>query len=839
MGRSFKELSKFIGEHEEWLMERILCYAKKFGFTEYTSTLLEAWRLSISGLSNGLLLFCDQPSKSIELNPHCGQQQDAAIDFGVREARLHRKRGVDLGMFLSLFQYYKQCYHELVSEKAPENAEEKLWHNIIERYFNRIEVAFCSEWSKLDDSESIQELQQTNRFMTNEKNKYLTAFESSPIPTFLLDESFHIKNLNKEATLLFTTTAAPGAAYYGLRVDKLKHDATNLVGMPIDSLYPWIKEALTSFAESNQENWHFDQSDLNSDTQYWYSIRFSKMLDVSNKFDGIVVSMEDITERVKTQQKLSQANQELTLAKQTADKANQAKTNFLACMSHELRTPLNGIIGMAEAILNEPDPQKQSESLQSIVFSGNHLKQIVDQILSFASLEMKKVQIDQSVFAVKNLIHSLQSSIEPLARKKGLVLFIECEPNIPDKLIGDCGKLNQIIFNLMGNAIKFTSEGKVGLKISKAHQQDSGPSDDIFLKFEVSDTGIGIPEDKKQLIFQRFQQADDTIKRKYGGTGLGLAITSELVQLMQGQLWVESNTPNGSVFCFLLHFQSPKEQEKSAKQSAGSIPKSSKPLNLLVVDDNLINVKVLEAHLKQMGHNFFSLTDPSLVFDSLQHGCFDALLLDLEMPELDGFTIAKYIRNRVVATDWNIPIIAVTAHALQETLDKCQNNGINEVLHKPIDAHELHTKLEKIILEKEHQSQLYINIHEIEQPDISLLPWEDAAKRIKIASGQMVDFYRLFYDEITSLSVMISTNPNPEEIVSKIESCTHNSFVVGAERLRSIFIQMNDSSCENQIHPALTDAITTEINTLRQQLQHRINNISQNHSENQASDTYL
>lgn len=285
-------LIKYINDHEDWLMERILDYAQKRDFTKYASTLKEAWRLSISGLSKSLVELIKAKGNDIELGPEEDYRCDPATQFGIIEAKRHRERGVSLEMFLGLMKYYHQSYQDLIKESNFVESEKQHFINLINRFFDRVEIAFCTTWASSEQGQLVGELQDRNRQMTNEKNKYLTIFESLSMPVFIVDPDGKIENMNLAASNIFNTNSVPGAKYY----TDSKEDIN------FTEAFSWLAESYDDFVRSKEQKIHSERS-LDIKEQYFH-ISFSRSLDISGKFSGTIVIIEDITKRKKMEKEL-------------------------------------------------------------------------------------------------------------------------------------------------------------------------------------------------------------------------------------------------------------------------------------------------------------------------------------------------------------------------------------------------------------------------------------------------------------------------------------------------------------------------------------------------------
>ena len=381
---------------------------------------------------------------------------------------------------------------------------------------------------------------------------------------------------------------------------------------------------------------------------------------------------------------------ELSQAMAQADAANHAKTMFLASISHELRTPMNGVLGMLELVNKTELKPGQREHIELAYRSARNLLVLLNDLLDFSKIEAGKMELDDVPFELREVLTDAFQSISVLARDKGLSLDLQIEELVPRVLKGDAMRLRQVILNLLGNALKFTQTG--GVKVGVVLEQLG--TEDAQLGFSVSDTGPGIPQDQQRAIFDAFTQADTSTTRQFGGTGLGLAISSRLVSLMEGQISVDSQIGQGSVFRFSVRLRLAHESENSA---------SSKPLivgerlgvqentclRILLVEDNLINQKVATGMLINAGHIVKLAQNGEEAVAQATTDHFDIILMDIEMPRLDGFGATQAIRARGVET----PIIALTAHAVPGFREKCMGAGMMDFMTKPINSQELHRKL--------------------------------------------------------------------------------------------------------------------------------------------------
>ncbi|MGL6040318.1 MAG: ATP-binding protein, partial [Deefgea sp.] len=370
----------------------------------------------------------------------------------------------------------------------------------------------------------------------------------------------------------------------------------------------------------------------------------------------------------------------LQIAQQNAEAANKAKSAFLATMSHEIRTPLNAIIGLAHVLRAKQPNQEQDGFLQKIELSGKHLLFIINDILDFSKIEADRLILEKSDFSLESTIKNLHHMLDETARKKGLRLNVDLTA-IPDWLCGDPARLHQVLLNFISNAIKFTEQGQVTLRITQAALE----TDSVTLLFEIIDTGIGISPENIVKLFNPFEQIDSSITRRYGGTGLGLIISRRLVQMMGGETGVESTLGQGSKFWFTAHFFLGKSVQP-AKEEPKIIPVMSKRwpnLKILLAEDNEINSEVAVQMLQNFGLQADIATTGLEAIKMMTANSYPLILMDMQMPEMDGLEATRCLRKNM---KWRqIPIIAMTANAFKEDRQACIESGMNDFISKPVD----------------------------------------------------------------------------------------------------------------------------------------------------------
>ncbi len=455
-----------------------------------------------------------------------------------------------------------------------------------------------------------------------------------------------------------------------------------------------LMDGLHAFFASREEAWSGEYRYLCADGSYAFVYdRGYVVRDAAGKPLRMVGSMMNITSQ-------KQAQEDLRVAKEGAEAASRAKSEFLANMSHEIRTPMNGVIGMTGLLLDTSLTQQQHEFAETIQLSGEALLRIVNDILDFSKIEAGKLELE---VADLDLAHVMRGTLELLkgtAKSKGLELRASIDPDTPTELRGDGGRLRQVLINLIGNAIKFTPRGEVKLHISVDRQTKEKAS----LFFRITDTGIGISPKTQARLFQAFTQADGSTTRRYGGTGLGLAICKQLVEKMHGDIGVESAAGAGSTFWFTV------ELPKQSKGVARIAPQETKdvslrgkvelgndggpvwPQRILIAEDNAVNQRVATAQLKKLGYAADSVANGLEVLEALSRIPYDIILMDCQMPELDGYETTRQVRNKGGRQPY---IIAMTASAMQGDRELCLATGMDHYISKPMRIADLKSALDE------------------------------------------------------------------------------------------------------------------------------------------------
>ncbi len=639
-------LKELIADNEDWLVARVLAYAKRHGYTTYSSTLEEPWRESICGFSRPLMVALGQSEQPFDLSARTDYRHEPITRFAVDEARLHRERGIPVAMFLGLTKYYRQAYFDLLMRDGGAGEEVERQRLFIERFFDHVEIAFCSEWMAADGAEQIVEAHTKNRQLTNEKNKYLTIFESLIEPVILLDDRNRVENLNYAAAALFDEAAVPGQGYYG------------------NGSYPMLQSQLEVLLGGSDASGSFECRLETTSGSREFHVKRQRSLDVSEKFSGQVLILSDITEYKR--------------ARQLADAASRAKSAFLATMSHEIRTPINSILGIGRLLHDGPLSETQAEYVAGLVSSGEVLLALINDVLDYSKIEAEAVEVESAAFDPRDMLEQLVGIVAASADEKGLEIHTRIDERLPRRVLGDHAKVRRILLNLITNAVKFTTDGSVKLSVEVNEEA---------IRYAVEDTGPGVPEEVQRSLFNPFIQTAASPGGHERGTGLGLAISKRLAELIDGDLQFESRIGEGSRFWLdtPLVAATADDAVESAAAELPALPR----LRVLLVEDDEINRLVTEGFLAKDSHQMQVVESGEAALAAVVAAPFDIVLMDVRMRGIGGLEAIRQLRALDTSDKAGLAILVLTADVENTQERTCMEYGADGVLEKPFNPTQL------------------------------------------------------------------------------------------------------------------------------------------------------
>ncbi len=529
-----------------------------------------------------------------------------------------------------------------------------------------------------DQKNAIEAAKFAERSIARSERRFRSIVENSPFPTQLLSPEGRTNQVNQAWKRLWGVTEDV--------VDELVYKSYNVFTDPLMKALGLEHSLAQAFAGEEVFSGArlYDPSAIGyPGGQRWVEAYFSPIHNQDGSLSEVVLMFNDVTEK----KAAAEERAGILAREQAALETSRLKSEFLANMSHEIRTPINGVIGMAGLLSDTSLSSEQREYAECISLSADSLLTVINDILDFSKIEANKLEFENLDFDLLRTLSDVEKTMSPLAQGKGLRLVLELDPRLPRIVKGDPGRLRQIFNNLLSNALKFTQSGTVTLR-ARSLGCSGGQN---RLRFEIEDTGIGISEASQSQLFQAFTQADSTMTRRFGGTGLGLSICKHLVQLMEGDIGVKSHEGTGSTFWFEASLVD--GVEKAKRQSDTSITNLAalleRPHRILLVEDNPVNLKIGLKLLEKMGLRADAAGNGKEALDALRDLPYDLVLMDCQMPEMDGYEATRHIRASKSLPNPDLPIVAMTANAIVGDREKCLEAGMNDYVSKPVRPEEL------------------------------------------------------------------------------------------------------------------------------------------------------
>ncbi len=591
-------------------------------------------------------------------------------------------------------------FHRLLQRQLKKVNLDQETHEKLTPFLNQINQAYTSFDNDLCQTENILEKSSQELFLAN---KQLTS-NFAEVSSRLAKVAGNIKNVIFEIDLQGNWT------YLNSAWEKLSgYTVEECLGRPFyEKKYTSDGTSIINSIELEQLNLGIQSNVIKVETankeMKWIDISIKGIINKDGIQEGYIGTIVDITE-------LKQTEFELLKAKEKQTAANQAKDDFLSTMSHEIRTPLNAVIGISHLLLLENPKEDQLENLQTLKYSSEHLLGLVNDILDFNKITSGSLDLEQSEFNLTHLLNGIQGIFNNKAKAKNIRFSIKKDNSLPEFLIGDSVRLSQIITNLVGNSIKFTEEGKVTLDLELITEN----KEFCLIEINVIDTGIGIAKDKQDKIFSSFAQENSDTTRKYGGTGLGLAICKQLVEIMGSDLKLVSDTNMGATFSFTLQVKKGTGKTTDVSEEEVLIEDTQEKQDLsgtkvLVVEDNKVNIMVIRKFLVRWGVDIEIAENGKIGFEMATNKTYDLVLMDLQMPVMNGFDSCKLMKESKESLNRETPIFALSASAGVDIKKEIKKYKMDGLLSKPFDPDKLYLKIKDVIYKRQSFKNNYEDV---------------------------------------------------------------------------------------------------------------------------------
>ena len=578
-------------------------------------------------------------------------------------------------------------YHRLLNRQLKKSTLDTATLKEMAPFLEQINSAYINFDKDLDQAESVLELSSQELYLANKQ--LLSKFDA--VSTRLTKVAENINDV------IFEIDLKGNWKYLNPAWEKLSgYSVAECIGKPFyEKKYTFDGTPIIKLVQIDNDDFDSKSSIIKvksaSNIAKWVDISVKKILNKSGVLEGYIGTIVDISDFKSIEIALLEAKEKATLA-------NRAKDDFLSTMSHEIRTPLNAVIGITYALLHENPNLTQLENLEALKFSSEHLLALVNDVLDFNKISSGSLDIEFAEFSMTRMLNGIQGIFNTVAKDKDIKFSIKKENGMADILIGDSVRISQILTNLVSNALKFTDKGKVTLDIEVIHETP----ETCQLEISVTDTGIGIPLDKQEKIFDSFAQATSDTTRKYGGTGLGLAICRQLLELMDGNLIVKSTEGVGSTFSFLLNLKKGNPIDKNDPKNKLALLDTAQLHNfskskILVVEDNRVNVMIIKKFLKSWGVQFDIAENGEIAVNKSANTKYSLILMDLQMPIMNGFQACKKIKNNSDSLNKEVRIYAISASTGADIRREIKDHKMDGLIPKPFNPDDLHQKLIKLL----------------------------------------------------------------------------------------------------------------------------------------------